>query len=319
MLKGRARILLTGSGGFVGRALAKKMLLDEHASLAVLKRNHGDTASCNLDVIHGNLGLPEEIGRLDLQGIDIVIHAGAAVPSRDQKNRISDFRVVNVESTIELAKRARECGVKRFVFLSSIKAASVSDLQSTQGAMGISVDHYAQSKFKAENGLRELARQGSFEIVILRFPIVYGPFVKGNFRLLLEAVKKRVPLPLAGVENSRSYIALDNLTDLIAGCASWPTFDKGVNVFSASDGEDISTTDLIRRISYAYQKTPLLFPFPKFLLKTAGRMTGRIDAVTSLLDDLVVDNSEAMARLTWSPSTSMLEQLAKIRSYEGET
>ncbi len=223
---------------------------------------------------------------------------------------LREFRRVNVEGTLNLARQAAACGVRRFIFVSSVKVNG----ESTEAAHPFTaqqapapLDPYGISKMEAEQGLCQIAAETGMEVVIIRPPLVYGPGVKANFSALMRAVQRGLPLPLALVRNQRSLIALDNLVDFIITCATHP---KAANqTFLVSDGQDLSTPELIRKIALAADVPARLLPVPVWALQAGARLLGKGDAMQRLCGNLQVDISKARELLGWVPPVSVEDGL----------
>lgn len=230
-------------------------------------------------------------------------------PSADP---LTEFRRVNVEGTLNLARQAAAAGVQRFIFISSIKvngeetapgdAFTASDVPAPQ-------DPYGLSKFEAEEGLRSLAQQTGMEVVIIRPPLVYGPSVKGNFASMIKLVQKGLPLPLGAIHNKRSLVGIDNLVDLIIRCIDHPAAAN--QTFLASDGVDLSTTELLRSVVKAMGKPSRLVPVPASLLQTGAGLLGKKAMAQRLLGSLQVDISKTREVLGWEPPYTVEEGLRR--------
>jgi UDP-glucose 4-epimerase len=225
---------------------------------------------------------------------------------------LQEFRRVNVQATLNLARQAAAAGVRRFVFVSSIKVNG----ESTQPGSAFTADDapapldaYGISKMEAEQGLRQIALQTGMEVVIIRPPLVYGPGVKANFAAMMRWLKRGVPLPLGAIENQRSFVALDNLVDLIVTCLIHPAAAN--QTFLVSDGEDVSTTELLRRMGQALGCTARLLPVPASWLKLAADMLGKADMAQRLCGSLQVDISKTRQLLGWQPPLSLDSGLKK--------
>lgn len=238
-----------------------------------------------------------------LRGIDVVVHLAARV--HVMKDAVHDplvaFRQVNVTGTVALARAAAGRGVKRFVFLSSIK---VNGEQTTENPFRETdpphpQDPYAVSKWEAEQALMRISAETGMEVAILRPPLVYGPRVRANFLRLLRWVDQGVPLPLAAVRNRRSMIYLGNLVDAIVTCIEHPAVAG--RTYLLSDGEDVSTPDLIRRIAVALGRTPRLWPLPVGGLRALGALTGKGAEIDRLLQSLQVDSGRFHREAGWQP------------------
>ena len=308
-------LLVTGGTGFLGRALLQKLLVSGRHPLiaAVRRKNTGLPAEVKLESVN-ELG-PSADWSACLQEVGVVIHcaARAHVMKEETGDPLLEYRRVNVQGTLVLAEQAAKAGVRRFVYISSIKVNGertesntpfhAEDILAPEDAYGI-------SKLEAEQGLTKLAQETGMEVVIIRPPLVYGPGVKGNFASMVRWVRKGTPLPLGVANNRRSLIALENLVDFIALCADPERSPRAANeVFLISDGEDVSTTELLRKVASAYNVVPRLLPIPVFWLQIAVRLLGKRAEVDRLLGSLVVDSSKARDLLGWKPVVSMDKQL----------
>jgi len=225
---------------------------------------------------------------------------------------LAAFREVNVQGTLNLACQAAAVGVKRFIFISSIK---VNGEQTRLGQSFFShddpspEDFYGISKHEAEQGLRELAAETGMEVVIIRPPLVYGPSVKGNFASMIKLVGKGLPLPLGAVHNKRSLVALDNLVDLIITCIDHP--GAANETFLVSDGEDLSTTQLLQGVAAAMGKPSRLIPVPAGLLQFGATLLGKKAMAQRLLGSLQVDISHTRKCLNWTPPLTVKQGLQR--------
>jgi UDP-N-acetyl-alpha-D-quinovosamine dehydrogenase len=251
-----------------------------------------------------------------LRGVNAVVHCAARVHlmNETEPDTLAAFRKVNVDGTLNLAQQAARAGVSRFVFISSIKVNGESTMHGrayTADDVPAPEDAYGISKTEAETGLRHLGKQAAMEITIIRPVLVYGPGVKANFLSMMRWVRSGVPLPLGCVtENLRSMVALDNLVDLILTCVDHP---KAANqTFLVSDGEDVSTVGLLRRMGTAMGCPVRLFPVPVWLLKLAARLLGRNGIAQRLCGSLQVDITKTRALLGWAPPVSMDEALRRV-------
>lgn len=302
------KVLLTGSTGFVGSALlAELKKLPEFRVVAAL-RAAVSSASDDVVVV-GNIDGTTDYSA-GLNGVDVVVHAAArAHIMRDEvSDPLAEYRKVNVEGTLNLAKQAIAAGVKRFVYISSIKVNGESTTRlpafiETDAAKP--EDPYGVSKYEAEEGLRLLAQETGLEVVIIRPPLVYGPGVKANFLSLLKLSKLSVPLPFGLVNNQRSMIYRENLVDFVIKCIDHP--NAANQTFLISDGHDLSLSNLIRTIRKAMNKPAWLLPVPISLFKLAGKLTGKTAVVDRLVGDLQVDSSKAQRLLGWKPPYTIEE------------
>lgn len=304
-------VLVTGATGFIGRALhARLIAMGIPVRAASRQPAPGHTSVGALD------------GSTDwsaaLAGVDVVVHLAARVHvMRDTEvDPLAAFRKSNVEATLNLARQAAKGGVRRFVFISSIK---VNGERSTSGApftaddVVMPVDAYAVSKREAEVGLLRLAEETGMSVVIIRPPLVYGPGVKANFEAMMRWLIRGVPLPLGAIHNRRSLVALDNLVDLIVTCIDHPAAAN--RVFLAGDGEDLSTTELLRRLAAALGAPARLVPVPAPLLELVASLLGRQAVAQRLCGDLQVDISKARQLLGWVPPMTVEEGLRRTAQH----
>jgi len=311
------KILLTGASGFLGKGIIRYFeTKPEHQLYMVFRKNNLGSNERHFSV--GNINGSTDFSTA-LSGKDVVIHtAGRAHIMNDKSTSpLSVYREVNVEGTMNLARQSIKAGIRRFIFISSSKVNGDLTLGSN-GFSELSVpnpkDSYALSKYEAEQGLLKLARASNMEVVIIRPSLIYGPGVKGNFATLIRVVKLGFPLPIALINNKRSLIALDNLVDLISTCISHP---YAVNqIFLASDGEDISSLNLIKKISVAFDLNLNIFPVPITMMKVAAKLTGRGLIADRLFGDHRVDISKAKKTLNWKPIITIDEQMQKIAVYD---
>jgi nucleoside-diphosphate-sugar epimerase len=306
------KLLVTGASGFVGRALCQHLASIGHEVRPAVRKP---------SAVPGERVLPADDApawQQALSGCESVLHlAGRAhVMHEHASDPLQAFREANVEATLVLAQRAAQAGVRRFVFVSSIK---VNGESTAPGAyfraedVPQPCDPYAVSKWEAEQGLQRIAQASGMALVIVRPPLVYGPGVKGNFAQMLRWVSKAVPLPLGAVHNQRSMIALDNLIDFLALCALPAQSPQASNrVFLVSDGAPVSTPDLLHKIAGAYGRSIWLPPVPPVLLRLFASALGKSEAIDRLLGSLVIDDQPARQLLGWQPPVSMDEQLQRM-------
>jgi UDP-glucose 4-epimerase len=303
-------ILITGASGFVGRALVAKLVEQQPVRISVRIPSHAETVR-GIEVVRAQLS-PDEDWSDTLRGVSAVVHCAARVHvmNEESPDPLTNFRRVNVDGTLRLARQAAAAGVKRFVFLSSIKVNG----EQTQIGKPFSADQqpipgdpYGLSKREAEEGLRVLASEADMAITIIRPPLVYGPRVKANFLAMMRWLSKGVPLPLGAIHNKRSLVALDNLVDFIVTCIDHPAAAN--QTFLVSDGEDISTTELLRRMGMALGKPARLLPVPVWMLEAGAALLGKRELSQRLCGNLQVDISKAKHLLGWSPPVSVDEGL----------
>ena len=311
------RVLVTGANGFVGRALCGRLAEDAHAVVPAVR------GACGLagEVIVGNID-GEPAWRSALGNCDAVVHLAARVHVMHDMaiNPLTVYRATNTDATLNLARQAAKVGAKRFVYLSSIKVngeATEPDRPFHADDPPAPEDAYAISKYEAEQGLMVIAKETGMEVVIIRSPLVYGPGVKGNFASLVKWVRKGLPLPFGVLKNKRSLVALDNLVSFIALCADREKSPTAANkVFLISDGEDVSTTELLHMVAMIYGKKVFFIPVPQGWLNIVAKMLGKAEVASRLLGSLVVDNSPACDVLGWHPVVTMEEQLRKMAHHD---
>lgn len=306
------RILLTGATGFLGRTLLQELLHREHEVTAAVRHV--------LPVAEGLRSYPiVDIGGTTdwlpvLQGIEVVVHAAARVHVVRERHPdpLAEYRHVNVDGTLRLARQAVASGVRRFVFISSIKVNGESTLLGKPflaGDVPAPEDPYGVSKLEAEQGLMRLADEAGMELVIIRPPLVYGPGVKGNFASMIKLVEKGLPLPLGAIRNKRSLVGIDNLVDLIIRCIDHPAAAN--RVLLAGDGEDLSTTELLRAVGKAMGKPARLIPVPASMLQLGAGLLGQRAMAQRLLGSLQVSISQTCELLDWKPPYTVEEGLRR--------
>ncbi len=305
-------ILVTGASGFVGKALCD-LLVDNGVSVRAALRNTV-VENAGIDCI--------SIGDIDgntdwssvLEEIDCVVHLAARVHVMDETSSdpLEAFRRVNTAGSKKLACDAAKAGVKRLIYLSTIKVngEQTYDVPFNEKVERTPVDPYALSKWEAENSLRQISSETGMEVVIIRPPLVYGPGVKGNFLTLLKLISKGFPLPLALVKNKRSLVSLNNLLDLIRECIVNPC--AAGEIFLASDGEDLSTAELVKLIALNMGKSSRLLPVPLSLLNAGAAVIGKKSVAIRLLGSLQVDSSNTRRILGWAPIYSVGHEIERV-------
>ncbi|MDO3377812.1 UDP-glucose 4-epimerase family protein [Geoalkalibacter halelectricus] len=302
-------ILITGATGFVGRGLCSRLKTEGRDFRRAVRRQTPEEDTHAV----GDIG-PDTSWSEALNGIDTVIHlaARAHIMNESASDPLREFRRVNVDGTLNLARQAAAAGIKRFIFLSTIKVngeQTLPGLPFTEISPSAPEDPYGISKHEAEQGLAEIARETGMEVVIIRPPLVYGPGVKGNFASMMRWIAKGIPLPLGAIHNQRSLVALDNLVDFIITCLDHPAAAN--QTFLVADGEDLSTTDLLRRVGQAMGKPARLIPVPVGLLKAGAALLGKQAMAQRLCGNLQVDISKAREVLGWEPPVGVDEGLKR--------
>lgn len=305
------KVLVTGANGFVGRTLVEHLSRDRRYMVRAAVRRNDYVPPALVEPTAGDLSAGRDWTG-SLRGIDLVVHLAARVHVlRDRSaDPLDEYRRVNVAGTVNLARGAATAGVRRFVYLSSLKVNGESG-RFTEQDRPRPADPYAQSKHEAEVAVRQAAKECGLEVVIIRAPLVYGPGVQANFRMLMRAIALGVPLPLGAIRNSRSLVGVDNLADFIATCLAHPAAAN--QTFLVADGEDLSTPELVRRLARAMGRPARLFPVPDALLRLGALLCGGQDIAGRLLDSLEADITKARRLLSWSPPVSVDEGLARAR------
>lgn len=301
------RVLVTGATGFVGSALVAKLTqADGYVPVAVTRRPFAFPDRVETCQVRDLSELAAKLG-----GIDTIIHCAARVHvmREEAADPLAAFRKDNVDTTLQLAEDAARAGVRRFVFLSSIKASGEETFAKpfTELTQPQPETPYGRSKLEAEEGLRAIAGRTALEVVSLRPPLVYAAHAGGNFARLLRWLCRGFPLPLGSVTNERSYIALENLADVIVRCIDHPAARN--ELFLVSDDEDLSTPDMLRAVAGGMDKEPALLPFPVPLIRSVAAMVGQRDAARQVCGSLAIDSRKVRAVLGWQPPLTAREAL----------
>lgn len=300
------RIVVSGANGFVGRALCIHLRTHGHVAIPAVRRGSGLAGEVVVGDIRGT-----NDWAVALTGCDAVVHLAARVHVMNdtEQDPLERYRAINTEATLNLARQATRAGVKRFVFISTIKVngeGRATPYRETDTAAP--EDAYAISKWEAEQGLQQIAAETGLEVVILRPPLVYGPGVKANFLRLLRTVERGWPLPLGAIRNRRSLLYLGNFVDAIRLCVEHPA--AAGQTFLLDDGEAVSTPDLVRAVAHAMERPARLLWVPVSVLEFMGTLLGKRTAVSRLTGSLWVDSSLIRSRLSWTPPYSMEAGLA---------
>ena len=303
-----SRVLVTGSNGFVGRALCQQ-LAARGVSFVPTTRRQDKAAPAALVV--GELAGDTDWSAA-LTGVDVVVHLASRVHvMRDHAaDPLAEFRRVNTQGTLNLARQAAAAGIRRFVFVSTVKVNGEGGPQPyTEDDQPVPQGAYARSKWEAECGLREIAGHSAMALVIVRPPLVYGPGVQANFLSMMRWINRGVPLPLGAIHNQRSLVALDNLVDFLTTCITHPAAAN--QTFLVSDGEDLSTPQLLVRMAAALERPARLLPVPEWMLKASASLLAKGEFAQRLCGSLRVDIAKARALLGWSPPLSVDEGLRR--------
>lgn len=311
------KALLTGGTGFVGRSVLNRLYRDGMEVVVCSRAEAMDLPSGARYLSVAGLDSSTDWKPV-LDGIEVVVHCAARVHIMhdESSDPLAEFRKVNVEGSLNLARQAAAAGVRRFIFISSIKVNGEGTAPSQPYKAdddSAPIDPYGVSKMEAEQGLRALAAETGLEVVIIRPVLVYGPGVKANFLSMMRWLHKGVPLPFGAIHNRRSLVALDNLIDLIVTCIDHPAAAN--QTFLISDGEDLSTSELLRRMGVALGKPARLLPVPSRLLEVGAAMLGRRDLSQRLCGSLQVDIGKTRELLNWTPPVSVDDALRETAKH----
>jgi len=311
------KVLVTGATGFVGRALVPALIKAGHEVAAVVRQIPAPPLAGDITV-HKIADIGSEVDWTEiLRGVEAIVHlAGRAhVMTERAADPQAEFNRINAAGTERLAQAAADEGVKRFVYMSTVKvmgeqtpAAPFSETDTPAPE-----DAYGASKLAGEQALLRVAGETRLEPVILRPPLVYGPFAKGNVLSLLKLCRLAPPLPLGGIKNQRSMIFVGNLADAVITCLENPS--AAGEIYFVRDGEDLSSSDLIRRVGEALNRPVRLFSFPPVLLRLAGRITGKSLAVDRLLASLQINDDKIRTQLAWTPPFNVVQGLDKMAEW----
>lgn len=311
-----SRALVTGASGFVGRALTST-LINRGFNVRTARRR----LSSSLDSRAEQIEIDDLLGRQNwvpaLTGVEVVFHLAARAHQIQEKSSEleSTYRRINCDATLELARAAATLGCRRFVFLSSVKVNGecTAERPFSPSDVPLPLDVYGRSKHAAEQGLWEISRLTGLEVVVVRAPLVYGPGVRANFLRLMKIVDQGVPLPFALLKNQRSLVYLGNLVDALCLAAT----HKGAEgrTYLVSDGEDVSTPDLVRKIATALGRTPKILPCPRWLLSLTGFAIGNPALISRLTDSLQVDSGAIRGELGWRPPYSLSDGLRETAKW----
>ncbi|PAK10393.1 NAD-dependent dehydratase [Burkholderia ubonensis] len=314
-------VAITGASGFVGRAVSRAFLQRGDTVFGFVRRPGSTVAGVR------ELALPAAVGgEFDLQWPDAVrcecvIHLAARVHQMADGavDPLAEYRAINVEGALCVARVAHEAGVKRFVYVSSIKAVGERSAghplrESDAPAPG---DPYGVSKLEAERALAEFGRQSGLEIVVVRPPLVYGPGVRANFQQMMRVIAAGVPLPLGAIDARRSLVFVDNLADALVQCAIDPR--AAGETFHVTDGRDFTVAELARALAKQLGVPARLIPVPLFLIRVVGRLAGRSAQVDRLIGELRVDSSHIAEKLGWSPPHTVEQGLFETAAWYRST
>lgn len=303
------KTLITGASGFVGQALCAALTAQQYDVIAAVRSDIHINGCKSLTVGHID---DQTVWASSLHGVDVVIHLAARVHIMNDTSAdpLAEFRKVNVEGTLNLARQAANAGVKRFIFVSSVKVngeLTEAGKPFNENSVTDPQDAYGISKLEAEQGLLSIAQETGMEVVIIRPPLVYGAGVKANFASMMRAVRRGIPLPLGAIHNKRSFVYVGNLVSVIMCCIDHPAAAN--QVFMVSDGNDLSTTELLRCCAEALGVKARLLPLPQKLLEMGAALLGKRDVAQRLCGSLQVDITKARTMLGWTPPFSVADGL----------
>jgi nucleoside-diphosphate-sugar epimerase len=303
-------ILITGANGFVGRALCAKLLAENYDVMGAVRTGHHQAAGIKQMVVGSMDGSADWSEAL--RNVEVVIHLAARVHVMNDHSSdpLTEFRRVNVDGSLNLAKQAARAGVKRLIYLSSVKVNGEYTLPGhpfKESDIANPQDAYGRSKLEAEQGLLLIAQETGMEVVIIRPPLVYGQGVKANFASMMRAVKRGLPLPLGAIHNNRSFVYLGNLVSLITTCMHH--LAAANQVFLVSDGCDLSTPQLLKGCATALGVKSRLWPMPQRFIEGLAALVGKRDVAQRLCANLQVDISKAHKLLGWTPPISVADGL----------
>ena len=318
------KIGITGANGFIGKSLCKALhKLNKPVVAIVRSENSIKTLSGINTRVIGNI-TPNTNWSQALENCEVIIHCAAKADAMNSKDNFDDYYAVNADGTKNLAEQAVEAGVKKLIFLSSIKVNGENTDKkifdnnlNNEKNLKFRHDHlpnpdgyYAKSKFEAEKMLWNISLKTGLEVIVFRLPLVYGPGVRGNIARLIKIINLGLPLPLSGIKNKRSILGIDNLVDLLIH--SIHHSKASGKIFLASDDQDLSTPELIKIIAFSLGRKANLFPFPISMLKFLTSVLGKREEINRLVGSLRIDDSYTKEILNWTPSVSVEEGIRRM-------
>ena len=307
----QTKILITGSNGFLGQYLCQFLAEQNYSILAQTRKAQ---TFAHLSISNINFDLNDNLHNIDLSQVEVIIHcAGRAhIMNETSTSPLDAYRQTNVQGTLNLAKKAVQSGVKRFIYLSSIKVNGEETRETPFKPDDLfkSNDPYGVSKYEAEQELLELAKNAKLEVVIIRPVLIYGPHVKANFKNMINLANKKIPLPIGCLDNKRSIVSVYNLADLIEVCLTHPNAKN--EIFLVSDQDDISVKQLFEKLAHYQNNKLMILPIPKKLISLLATLVGKGAMASRLCSELVVDTSKNTALLDWRAPYSVDDSLARI-------
>lgn len=310
------KILVTGASGFIGQHLSETLSKSGRSVLGAVRSLNSILINKNIEYISvGDISFKQNWKDF-LVDVDCIIHCAARAYKMNDDKNFNAYQLTNAHGTKHIVEQATEAGVKRLVFLSSVKVnGEITDQANTKNKFSYNdtpdpQDYYAISKLEAEKALWEISSRTSLEVVVVRLPLVCGYSAKGNLARLIKLVKLGIPLPLGMIDNQRSMIGIDNLVDLLIRCIDHP--EASGKTFLASDDKDLSTPELIKLVASSMGKRARLFPFPILILKFLGLVFGRSEEINRLIGSLRIDNSYTKETLNWTPPLSVEEGIRRM-------
>ena len=320
------KILITGASGFIGQSLIKHLSKLNKPIRGTLRSNGSFFLNTEIEYVSVKNINHNTNWNESLINVDCIIHCAGREHIMKPKKKLEEqkiYRSVNLDGTKQLAEQAAKAKIRRLIFLSSVKVngenTNNDDINKPLNKKKILFSHkdlvnpndpYAKSKLEAEKALWEISSRTGLEVVVLRLPLVYGYGAKGNLANLIKLVRSGIPLPLSLIKNQRSMIGIDNLIDLLIRCIDHPEASR--KTFLASDGEDLSTPELIKLIASSMGRKANLFPFPISMLKFLGSVFGRREEINRLVGSLRIDNSYTKEILNWKPPLSIEEGIRRM-------
>jgi nucleoside-diphosphate-sugar epimerase len=314
------KILVTGATGFIGKKLIDRLVKLNWNVRGTVRKISSFSKKNDLEYFVINDITTISDWSSILENIDCIIHCAGKSHEMKENNYFDCYKLINTEATKILAEQAAKVGVKRFIFLSSIKVnGEISDKFHNNKKIHSKFkfndipdpkDFYSLSKLEAEKRLWKISSEKGLEVVVLRLPLVYGKGVKGNLMRLVKLINYNIPLPFRNIKNQRSLIGIDNLLDLLIICINHP--DASGKTFLVSDGEDLSTPQLIKFISSAMGRKTFLFPLPLFLLKFLGLIFGKRKVIDRLIESIRIDNTYTKEILNWTPKVTTEDGIRRM-------